>query len=378
MFPAALTVVPAAFVAFANGANDNFKGVATLHGSRTAGYWRLLAGATAAVFAGSLLSLWAGGRLLARFGGGGLVPEGVVADPAFLPAAGLATAVVVLAFTRLGMPVSTTHALVGGLLGAGAVLGGAGGIDLGVLGGTFLLPLLASPFIALVLTAAVHRTAHAVRVRAGITREWCLCVGRKPAAAPAAASWSGELALEPGVEVPGIGLAPREECRKVYGGRYLGIGVQRIVDGAHVASAVFLSFTRGLNDTPKIAALGLGLAALSPGAAVIAVALAMAAGGLLQARRVAATMSWDITELDTGRGLAANGTAALVTLGASLAGLPVSTTHVSVGSLFGAGATGGGLRRRTLRNIAGSWLLTLPAAVATGGAAAFIMRGVLS
>ncbi len=88
----------------------------------------------------------------------------------------------------------------------------------------------------------------------------------------------------------------------------------------------------------------------------------MAAGGLLSARRVAHTMSHRVTQLDNHQGLAANLINATLVLFASTFGLPVSTTHVSVGSIAGVGASAHTLHWPMLRTIAISWLATLPLA----------------
>ena len=86
----------------------------------------------------------------------------------------------------------------------------------------------------------------------------------------------------------------------------------------------------------------------------------MTAGGLLQSRRVAETMSRRITDLNPGQGLTANLTTAALVLGASRLGLPVSTTHVSCGTIFGIGVVGGGARWRTIGQILLTWVTTLP------------------
>ena len=88
----------------------------------------------------------------------------------------------------------------------------------------------------------------------------------------------------------------------------------------------------------------------------------MAVGGLLNARRVALTMSERITAMNHGQGFTANLVTAFLVLVASRWGLPVSTTHVSCGSLFGLGAATGQGRWSTVRAIALSWLVTLPVA----------------
>jgi PiT family inorganic phosphate transporter len=135
-----------------------------------------------------------------------------------------------------------------------------------------------------------------------------------------------------------------------------------------------VSFARGINDTPKMAAL----LAISPviGAHETAVLLALmiALGGLFNARRVAETMSHQITRLDPRHGLAANLATAFVVLLASRWGMPVSTTHVSCGALFGVGALSGEARWRTIHGIIIAWTVTLPAAAALSAVAIVVLR----
>src|SRR5215831_7153787 len=115
----ALIAFAVLFLAYSNGANDNFKGVATLFGSGTATYRTALAWATATTLAGSLLALLLARGLVETFRGKGLVPDAVTTQPAFLLAVSLGAALTVLLATWTGLPVSTTHALTGGLVGAG-------------------------------------------------------------------------------------------------------------------------------------------------------------------------------------------------------------------------------------------------------------------
>jgi PiT family inorganic phosphate transporter len=66
--------------------------------------------------------------------------------------------------------------------------------------------------------------------------------------------------------------------------------------------------------------------------------------------------------MNHGQGFAANLATGILVIMASISGLPVSTTHVSVGALFGIGATTGQANLRVMFNIALSWLITLPCA----------------
>src|SRR5258708_39339708 len=94
------------FLAYTNGGNDNFKGVATLFGSGTAKYGTALVWATATTLAGSLCALLLAQGLIDTFKGKGLVPDAVTIQGRFILAVSLAAAGTVLLATRLGMPVS--------------------------------------------------------------------------------------------------------------------------------------------------------------------------------------------------------------------------------------------------------------------------------
>ena len=87
------------------------------------------------------------------------------------------------------------------------------------------------------------------------------------------------------------------------------------------------------------------------------------------ARRVGETMSHRITSLNEGQALASNSVTAALVLAASLFALPVSMTHVAVGSLAGLGLSIGETRWSMLRAIALAWILTLPLAAALGAVA---------
>ena len=76
-----------AFLAYANGANDNFKGVASIYGSHTASYRTALAWATATTAAGSIAALFLATAMLKKFSGKGLVPDALTAQPEFMLAA---------------------------------------------------------------------------------------------------------------------------------------------------------------------------------------------------------------------------------------------------------------------------------------------------
>lgn len=353
-------------IAFANGANDNFKGVATLFGGGTANYRRALLWATATTMAGSVSALTLASSLVARFSGRGLVPDAVTADPAFLTAVGGGAAATVLLATLAGFPISTTHALTGALVGAG-FFAANGELNLSALGTGFVAPLLISPLAAAVLLAGLYALVRSLGSRFGATQDICVCVVKtQPAFQSAAAAYSNAVTDAP--SVPG-GLpivAPVSEC-KAHGLKPRAT-TSALLDGAHYLSAGAVGFARGVNDTPKLLALLLPAQTLLPvGFAIPLLAALVAIGGLIGARRVAETMSHRVTVMTPGQGFMANATTATLVLFASRFSLPVSTTHVAMGSLFGLGTVTGTARWRTIVQIVLAWIVTLPCAALCAG-----------
>ena len=355
-----LLLAATCFLAYTNGANDNFKGVATLFGSHTTTYWRALLWATATTFTGSVASVFLARTLVHRFSGKGLVPDAVAASPEFLLAVALGAGLTVLLATLLGFPISTTHSLTGALVGSGVVAVGTQ-VNAEVLGTAFFLPLLLSPLAAVLLASGAYLFFRALRIRLGVTKESTLMIGdldTRPPTPEAALAFSA-------TDRP----VPASPAAVLYRGRVLGLNAQTMLDAAHYGSAGVVSFARGLNDTPKIVALLLAVEGLALAHGMLAVAVAMALGGLLNARKVAETMSRKITPMNPGQGFTANMVTGLLVVFASRFGLPVSTTHVSVGSIFGIGTVTRGANMRIVSEIVLSWVLTLPLAALLGAAA---------
>ena len=365
-----LLLLAGAFVAFSNGANDNFKGVATIYGSDTAGYKVSISWATLTTLAGSIASIFLAQALLKKFSGKGLIPDALTGSEYFLLAVAIGVGCTVILATRLGFPISTTHGLLGSMIGCGFVAAGTGGVNLGSLGKGFVTPLLLSPVLAVGVAAILYGIFHALRHVLRIPKEWCLCVGSKECvvAMPAGASMFALRSLP----MPCLTLAEGEtvsSCQERYVGAVVGIDAQKVVDAGHFLSAGIVSFARGLNDTPKVAALLLLVKWLTPATDIVVVALAMAIGGLLGARRVAETMSHKITAMNSGQGFTSNLTTGILVILASTFGLPVSMTQVSVGSLFGIGLLTGQANLKTVTGIVLSWIITLPCAALLGGVA---------
>ena len=356
-------ILAVCFLAYSNGANDNFKGVASLFGSGTASYRTAISWATVTTFAGSVAALFLAEALIKKFSGKGLVPELLTTSPQFLLAVALGAGATVILATLLGFPVSTTHGLTGALVGAGtAAVGGA--VNFAVLGQTFVLPLLLSPLLAVVTGVAVYAVSHRLRLRLGVAKATCVCAGIESSLVAVASTPDGALAYARTPATLTVTVGDTAACVERYDGRVLGIRADRLLDALHFLSAGAVSFARGLNDTPKIAALLLAAGALDLRWGLAAVAGAMAVGGLLNARKVAETMSHRITAMNAGQGFAANFSTAVLVTTASLHGLPVSTTHVSVGALLGMGIATRQTKWKPVLGVLASWVVTLPCAAA--------------
>jgi inorganic phosphate transporter, PiT family len=219
-----------------------------------------------------------------------------------------------------GLPSSSTHALIGGLCGAGiAAAGGLGGVKWSALGKQVAslaisppLGFLTAGLFAILLILVIHR-----------------------------------LGLRPGP-------------------------VNRTFRGLQVLTSAFLSYSHGANDAQKtMAAITLALVASGnltkfqvPLWVVVLSAVTIAFGTYAGGWRIIRTLGWSIIKLEPVTGMAAQLTGAVVIQGATLIGLPVSTTHVITGSVMGVGAS----RKLSAvswglgANIALAWLVTIPAA----------------
>ena len=352
--------IAACFLAYSNGANDNFKGVATLFGSGTTNYKKAIAWATVTTFAGSIAAIFLAGKLVKNFSGKGLVPDTLIQSPEFAISIALGAALTVCIATKIGMPISTTHALVGALFGSGLVAVGTA-FNFAKLGSTFLMPLIVSPLMAAILSLLAYLLFRKLRVALGVTKQSCICIGSEKI--PVVKTVNTNEFLTVGSEPQKtIKILNEKECMETYSGEFIGINSQKMLDFAHYISAGIVSFARGLNDTPKIVGLLIVINTLDIKWGMSAVAITMALGGLLNAKKVGELMSKKITPMNSGQGFTANLITGLLVTTASIHGLPVSTTHVSVGSIFGIGTVTKKADFKVVKNILLSWLLTLPIA----------------
>jgi PiT family inorganic phosphate transporter len=362
-------------LAFANGGNDQFKGVATLYGSGVTSYRKALLWATVTAAFGALGVFAFGGGLLAAFSGKGLVPDSVVALRSFSVAVGIGAAGAVLLATRFKLPVSTTHALVGALFGVGLVASPVGG-NFDKLQNSFLIPLLFSPVLALVLFLGIYPILHFARLRFGVSRETCVCIGEEVLAiAPAGVSVAQARQMILTNAFPTVTVDSAANCEDRYQGNLLGVKASTVVDSLHFLSAGSVCFARAMNDVPKMAALLLISGIASPTTAILGIAVLMLVGGLVQSKKIAETMSKDVTEMNPGQGFTANLVTSGIVLFSSKLGLPVSTTHVACGSIFGLGAVNRTLQVKTLKKILLAWVVTLPLSALLGYGAFLVLNG---
>src|SRR5207249_1995060 len=151
------------FLAYSNGANDNFKGVASLFGSRTCNYRTAIAWATITTFAGSIMSIFLAQTLLKKFSGKGIMADHFVGSEYFLLAVAIGAGLTVLIATLTGFPISTTHALTGAISGCGLVAVGSR-LNFSALVEGFVLPLLLSPVLAIAVAGILYILLRALRI----------------------------------------------------------------------------------------------------------------------------------------------------------------------------------------------------------------------
>ncbi len=359
-------IVAALSLAYANGANDNFKGVATVYGSKVLSFEAARLHATVATLLGALAAAILAETLAKAFSGRGLVSNELVTSPLFATAVAMGAALTVLVATRVGMPVSTTHALVGSLAGVGVFVMPQS-VNTTALLQQFLAPLAIGPLLAIAcsfgLNALIRRYWHS---RAKATDEACICA--VPASSPIPVGY-GRASAPTYAAALQLRLADASDpaCKAaIRTGRGVTLASAGGVDRAHIVSAFLVCFARALNDAPKIAGLLLVAKTLGTVTATASVALAMTLGGWLHSRKIAETMAHKITPLEPRSAFVANICTALLVISASRFGLPLSTTHVSVGAITGTKRFGVSIPASAptsaLKSILIAWVATLPLA----------------
>jgi PiT family inorganic phosphate transporter len=303
---------------FTNGFHDTANAVATSISTRAMPP-RVAVGLAAVLnFVGAFLSLAVAATIA-----NGIVQADLVTPSIVF--AGLVGAIAWnLATWYFGLPASSSHALIGGVVGSAFVAEGPDAVLGGGIVEKVVVPALVAPVLALVVAAIAISLAYRI-------------VGRR----------------HPGPVTRGFRLG-------------------QIISGS------LFALSHGTNDAQKtMGIIFLALVAngnLSAGDdvptwVVLSAATAIALGTYVGGWRIIRTMGSRIIKMDPAQGFAAQGAGAAVILSASHAGFPLSTTHVISGAIMGAGAAKrlSAVRWGVAGNIAIAWVLTLPAAAAVGG-----------
>ncbi len=356
-----LTFVLVLSLAFANGANDVSKAIATLVGSGVTDYRTAILWGTVWTMIGAGLSGLVATAMVKTFSQG-LLALDTPASP-ILAAAVLTGAVLwVLVASWSGLPVSTTHTLTGAIVGVGLMAFGSEGLLWQGIGKKIVLPLILSPVLALTASVLVHPL---VRTLAARWEGTCLCV--MPTARALVrinAHGATRILFQTAALGQPVVAVPAQCDRAGLSGLIVGL------DSIHWCSSGLASLARGTNDAPKIAAiLLLGSAVTSwssvasQGAVIIGVAVAMSVGSYLAGIRVTKVLAEKVTRMDHGEGLSANLTTSSLVMISAVMGLPVSTTHVSSSAIIGIGLLKGvsAVRWMTVRDMVLAWVVTLPA-----------------
>ena len=382
-----VTVVMGFAMAWAIGANDaaNSMSTAVGAGAITARQAVLIAGALE--FAGAYFF----GKSVTETIRKGIIYPDRIAEPSVLVygsiAALLAATLWLLIATKFGLPVSTTHSIIGGIAGYGIVYAGLSAVNWGRMAQVVLSWIL-SPVIGAVMAYIVFKA---------LTRSIFGSKNPVKSAGVWSPFWTGMAFVVIGTMfyikvLHGSSLRTGVLCYGLPAGAlvfFLGhflfrlrfpsgdpfIGVESIFRRVQVITSGYVALAHGANDVAN---------AIGPVAAVYAVAtmglsgmkvpvpkwilalggLGIAAGVATYGYRVMETVGRKITELTNTRGFTIDFSAATVVLAASWMGLPISTTHTVVGAVIGIGLARGvkAINTDIVRDIVISWFVTVPVA----------------
>ncbi len=364
-------------LAYANGTNDVSKAIATLVGSGVTHYRAAIIWGTIWTTFGAGVSAFVASAMVKTFSQG-LIQTGTIVQPVVGLAVLTGAMAWILFASRTGLPVSTTHALTGAIVGTGLMAFAGETLIWPAIAKKIALPLLLSPFLALTVALLIHPL---VRLLAARWEGACVCVMPASRALVAIDARGGTRTLFQTTSFGQPVMAVPSECDRA--------GLQGLVvglDTIHWISSGLASFARGTNDAPKIVAillLGSATATWSSTSSQLAafggVAIAMGLGSYFGGLRVTEVLAENVTKMNHAEGLSANlTTSSLVFVSGSL-GLPVSTTHVSSSAIIGIGLLKGwnSVRWTTVRDMALAWVVTLPASALLACIAYLILTKVL-
>ena len=259
----------------------------------------------------------------------------------------------------LAIPSSSSHALIGGLIGAAWAAAGANAVQWGNFGFKVLVPLFSSPVLgfAIGLTLMVILLNFIARANPHrVYRELRRRADNEP--------------VPEADQIATNGTSPRR----------INDRFRRI----QVVSATYMALSHGSNDAQKTMGI-MTLALFSTGAihdknvpvwVILIAATAMSFGTAAGGWRIMKTMGQRVVKLDPVHGFAAETTAATIILGASHFGMPVSTTHVISSAIMGVGTSDrfNAVRWGVARSIVTAWILTIPASALIAAVAYFCLH----
>ena len=382
-----VTILVALIFDFYNGLHDAANSIATVVATRALPVW------AAVLLAGSFnfIGAFAGTAVAAAVGSGIVVKEFVTPEVIF---AGLAGAIFWSVLTIvLGIPVSSSQSLIGGLVGAALAKAGLAGVQWPNLAD---IEVVARP---IAIGALVGMVGGLVAARLTKSNLWAgLWLGASMGSA-AVLVWD----IFQGLKIqklfaivlfigysPFIGFclaflfttAIAWTFRKASPGK-----TRQLFRWLQVGSSSFYSFGHGTNDAQKtmgvITALLIATGAVvpQPGQAfpvpyeiIFVSGLAIALGTLIGGHKIVRTMGTKLTHLDTSQGFAAETSSAIGLYYLAHFGVPVSTTHSITGSIMGVGAfqRASAVSWGTARRIVSAWLITMPMA-ATVAALCYVL-----
>lgn len=365
--PKGLIVIAAAafgaYMALNIGANDvaNNMGPAVGANALTMGGALVIA----AVFetAGALI---AGGDVVSTISGGIVAPEAVAEPQTFIwamMAALIAASLWLNLATWLGAPVSTTHAIVGGVMGAGVVAAGFGAVDwskMGQIAASWVISPILGGVIAAAFLAFIKARVADVEDKLAAARFWVpILIGVMAGAFATYLSVKGlkkivEMSMGSAVLLGiAIGIAALVITRPIIRRQSLGMenrkkSLRALFGMPLVISAALLSFAHGANDVANaVGPLAAIAHAVADGGTAESVSIPLwvmliGAGGIsfglvLFGPKLIRMVGSEITKLNPLRAFCVALSAAITVIVASALGLPVSSTHIAVGAVFGVG-----------------------------------------
>ncbi|WP_299236898.1 inorganic phosphate transporter [uncultured Halomonas sp.] len=398
------------FMAWGVGANDVANAMGTSVGSRAITIKQAILIAVIFEFLGAWL---AGGEVTNTIRKGIIDPELLQEDPQLLVygmlAALLAAATWLLIASMKGWPVSTTHSVVGAIVGFSVAGLGAAAVDwasVGKIAASWIVSPLLAGTIAFTLFKSVQHLIFEARDPFEAAKRYVpmyvflvgfavtmvtLTKGLKHVGLDLGFGSSLLLSMLAGLLLAVLGafMERRVQASKSKADHFGFSGVERVFGVLMIFTACAMAFAHGSNDVAN---------AVGPLAAVIGVVrsggeiegaalvpwwvLVLGGGGIVvglvtYGHKVIATVGTGITELTPSRGFAATLAAAVTVVLASGTGLPISTTHTLVGAVLGVGLARGmaALNLRVIGTIAMSWLITLPAGAGLAILFFFMFKG---